>query len=137
MNYFSAILLCTFLTACLGSDVQRGSDNPTAISGNIRPADSQLFAAKLRWVQTADPIADAKTATAKGQVKLLAVYGYTWSIPGTKEQERFELQRKFGVQFVEGTSDALEDAEHERLTKQVVAYASAYNRYLLGQVQEK
>ena len=43
---------------------------------------------QLRWVEKANPTADAEAALKKNDYTLLAVQGYTWVIPGTEESEK-------------------------------------------------
>ena len=85
----------------------------------------------LRWVEKADPIADAKAAIERKDFALLSVRGYTWRIPGVEESKKFEYGEKYGKRFIEGTDDVVLGAEHQRLIKLATKYAEKYNRYVL------
>jgi hypothetical protein len=83
---------------------------------------------KLRWLHQANPTADADTAIARRDYRLRGVYGLTLSIPGTEPSMKFELEKRYGVNPIEGTSDNRVNQEHSRLIELAHSYASTYNR---------
>jgi len=93
--------------------------------------------AKLKWVETSDPLVDAKRSIKANDFRLLAVLGYTWVLPGVKDERKFKLRKKYGIKIIEGTSDVLESEEHARLIKLARNYAYQYNREILGFLKEK
>jgi hypothetical protein len=103
------------------------SGAPLAVAQHLPPDDVQL----LRWVETADPVADAKKAAASNDFRLLAVHGYTWTIPGVSEDKKFEYEGKYGLRMIEGTSDVVMGPEHERLIRAATQYAKRYNSQVL------
>jgi hypothetical protein len=86
---------------------------------------------QLRWVEMADPIADAKAAIGRKDFSLLGVRGYTWRIPGIEESKKFEYSEKYGKRLIEGTDDVVLGPEHQRLIQLATKYAESYNLYLL------
>src|SRR5689334_25341304 len=86
----------------------------------------------LRWVEGADPVKDAARALKEKDFKLLAVYGYTWTIPGVAETDRCDYRERYGMKLIEGTSDALVNPEHGRLVELTIKYATTYNRHLVA-----
>lgn len=88
---------------------------------------------ELRWLETADPLVDARAALSRGDHRLCAVQGLTITIPGTDEGAFEILKRDYGINEIEGTTDALANEEHRRLAEMAYRYAEAYNRYVLGE----
>ena len=87
---------------------------------------------ELRWLETADPIADARTAMAKGDHRLRAVYGLSVSIPGTDRKDFDTFKQIYGINEIEGTTDSLHDEEHGRLVLMAVKYAETYNQHIIS-----
>lgn len=86
---------------------------------------------QLRWLDGADPIADAKAALDRKDFRLVGVNGYTWIMPGVPESLKFEYKKKYGMRILEGTSDNLLNKEHEWLDALAYNYAERYNEFLL------
>ena len=86
----------------------------------------------MRWLDKANPIADADNAIAHGDHRLRGVYGLTLSIPGTDPNLKIELERRYGVNPIEGTSDNRINQEHARLIELAHNYASTYNRRIIS-----
>jgi hypothetical protein len=72
---------------------------------------------QLRWVERADPIADAKAVKERRDFILLGVRGYTWFTPGIEESQKFEYREKHGMRLIEGTDDVVLGSEHQRLIR--------------------
>jgi len=89
--------------------------------------------AQLKWITKADPVADARRALAAGDLRLIAVYGVTWSIPGVAWDKKQQYRQQFGVKFIEGTGDAFVSQEHYRLAVKAGEYAKSYNLFVLNQ----
>jgi len=94
-------------------------------------SDSSSKIDKLRWLEEANPIQDARQASNQGDHRLRAVYGYTLVIPGVNEKEHAEYRNKYGVNPIEGTSDSLINDEHARLNKLAYDYAMQYNKIII------
>ena len=87
---------------------------------------------QLRWVESADPISDAKRSIENGNFALLGIAGYTVTIPGVDESKKFEYREKYGLRILEGTSDVVHGTEHLRLIRLAKGYAKKYNLYMLN-----
>ena len=92
---------------------------------------------QLRWVQQANPIADAKAAVARKNFVLLGVRGYTWLIPGTEDSKKIEYREKYGVKLLEGAGDVILGEEHGHLIELAIEYAKKYNQYVLSHTSQK
>jgi len=104
-----------------------------AFAGNACRKEDRGSVKVLRWVDSADPIADAKAALKRGDHSLRSVYGFTTTIPGTDPIQFEHLKLQYGAVPIEGTSDDLEGEEHHRLVQKSIRYAESYNRYVLTQ----
>jgi len=87
---------------------------------------------QLRWLCKANPEQDAKQAIAKSDFRLMAVYGYTLIIPGTKGDFK-KYEKFYGIRPILGTSDAIQNEEHGTLNALASEYALKYNRIILKQ----
>lgn len=101
----------------------------------VRPPELPDEVAQLRWLETADPLIDAKRAVERKDFTLRGVNGYTWTIPGVAEGDKFAYRDKYGMKAIEGTSDVIMGAEHGRLIELATKYAKTYNEYLLSHAQ--
>jgi hypothetical protein len=70
---------------------------------------------------------DARSAVARGDKRLLAVYGYTIEIPGMHDDPE-ELKAKYGLRMLEGTSDSYQNSRDKQFNDKARRYASIYNR---------
>ena len=76
--------------------------------------------------------ADARSAVARGDTRLLAVYGYTVQVPGVRA-DTGELKVKYGLRMLEGTTDSYKDDRDRQMNENVRRYASIYNRIVVSQ----
>lgn len=106
-----------------GTDVVSADDKST----DAAMAVDQV--AKLN-VDTAE--ADAKAAIARGDRRLLAVYGFTVEVPGSKENVAI-LRDKYGLRVLEGTGDAIKGPQDQVLNKNARQYARKYNQIIISQ----
>jgi len=88
---------------------------------------------ELRWLDGANPVADAKAALAKGDHRLRAVHGLTTIIPGTDRKDFSSLEKKYGINPISGTTDGLLNDEHGGLVLLAAEYAEKYNRYIINE----
>lgn len=86
---------------------------------------------KLKWLESADPIADAHKAILKKDFRLHAVYGYSLIVPGTENSKLEELQERYGLNPIDGTTDKLLNEKHGRLNRLAFEYSRVYNREIL------
>ncbi|MFT4934944.1 MAG: hypothetical protein ACI9LT_001632 [Pseudoalteromonas distincta] len=73
---------------------------------------------------------DARGAARAGDLRLVAVPGYSLEIPGT-ELTGHEASSRYGIIVVEGASDVLSDSEAEAM-EIAVAYAERYNTVMMN-----
>jgi hypothetical protein len=75
--------------------------------------------------------ADAEAAIARGDLRLLAVYGITLEVPGTTETPS-KLREKYGLRILEGTGDAITGPKDQALNKLARKYARTYNQTIIS-----
>jgi hypothetical protein len=92
---------------------------------------------QLRWLEHAEPEADAARALSASDHRLMAVYGATLVIPGIDASEEFHYMDLYGVHTIEGTGDALESPEQATLVSAATDYAVRYNQFILARVHLK
>jgi hypothetical protein len=83
--------------------------------------------ATLSSLKLNDPGEDAKAHVAAGDLRPVGIYGYTCSIPGPGGNLPLP---SVGIRCLDGTSDAAENEEHERLIETARVYALAYDQEL-------
>jgi len=93
--------------------------------------DCEEMVQSLLWLESADPIIDAKTAIKDKDQRLMAVYGIALQIPGIEGASVREAYESGGHIAIEGTSDALCSDEHLRLNIIAEEYAIKYNKTIL------
>lgn len=79
-----------------------------------------------------DPLSaeeDARRAARAGDLRVVAVPGYSLEIPGTK-LTGWEASNRYGIIVVEGASDVLSDSEAEAM-EVAVLYAERYNTVMM------
>jgi hypothetical protein len=77
--------------------------------------------------------ADANEAISHGDLRFLAVQGYSLEIPGVTGDVS-KIEATYGIKFLSGTSDVIENNEHQRLDVNAREYALRYNKTLLANV---
>ena len=88
--------------------------------------------AKLKWLDSANPVLDAKKAIKKGDYRLRAIFGYAVKVPGIDQGKYEDYKKIYGFNPIEGTSDALVSSEHVRLQHLASEYALKYNKVILN-----
>ena len=126
-NLAVVVMTAAVLTGCAAprrpmtlADVCR-LDADSSCAGFTRRIDA------LRWVETADPEADARRAIGTGNPPLLAVWDYASKIPGVPGVVEGPACR---VVHLEGTGD-YHIAETLQLQNAAIRYAQVYNRLVL------
>jgi hypothetical protein len=90
-------------------------------------------ARELKRYETADPNADLQAAIKKGDLRFLAIKGYTLTVPGV-EDYKSKYANKYSYRILEGTSDVVNGPEDLRFQSIAQRYAEKYNRLLLKHI---
>jgi hypothetical protein len=108
--------------------------NTSSVSATMQDNQSKDIkyheTADLKWIQYADPRADANFAIAKQDFTLLAFAGRATSFPGI-DGESSTLQEQCGYQLLSYSSDALTSENELRLRKQLYQYAATFNQLVV------
>jgi hypothetical protein len=83
--------------------------------------------------QFATPEKDVTLSIAKGDLSLRAVYGYSVSVPGLRE-DYFSLQKKYNIKVIPHTSDITDYNDPNSYNTLARHYAFQYNRFMLGKL---
>jgi hypothetical protein len=86
----------------------------------------------LKWVDTADPVADAKRAVAEKRPVLFILGGRGALAPGISPELTSTLSVKCPVQMLPGATDTVHGDTHLNYLQRARAYAEKYNRELLA-----
>lgn len=84
---------------------------------------------KLRWLYSANPQRDLKEALSRGDRRFIGVYGFAPTVPGIGPEN--PLCKRYGVRYLEGTSDAITSEEDYKLNDLAEKYAEKYNLLLV------
>ena len=91
--------------------------------------------ADLKWLQYADPKADANLAIQKQDFTLLAFAGRVTSFPGI-DNELSTLHQQCGYRLLANSGDALRSENELNLRKQLYQYAATYNLVVAAACQK-
>lgn len=86
----------------------------------------------LRWLDSADPQRDLTAALARDDSRFIGVYGYAPFTPGVERS----VASRYGIRYLQGTSDAIQNHEHFRLKQLASSYAEQYNKLLLQRLKQ-
>jgi hypothetical protein len=89
---------------------------------------------ELLRLDTADPVAEANAAIAKGDYHFIGIYGDGFHTPGMKTVADLYYQ-KYGVEGVNGTHEIILCDEQGRLQEKAENYALTYNTIILRKVR--
>lgn len=128
----SGTVLCFGLIGCVQTE-QGHSDTPdssvvsTTEEAPVQEAQYEPF--DLKWLEYADPVADANLAIASQNFTLLAFTNRGLRLPGVNEQEYHlkSVREICGVKIIKGTGDSLEPGSDLTRRKKLRAYATKYN----------
>jgi hypothetical protein len=101
-----------------------GSETPS-----MKPAEREAVAA-LKWLDAADPEADARRAIAEKRPVLLTLGGRGAPTPGISADERARLETKCPAQVLPGATDVVRGDAHLDYLKRARQYAEQYNRVI-------
>jgi hypothetical protein len=93
--------------------------------------DQRSDVEQMQWLWRADAQRDLFAALARGDKRFVGVYGVASEVPGVTDSR---LVRRFGVRFIDGTSDVRATPESRRLNILARDYARRYNKLLLRHV---
>jgi hypothetical protein len=96
------------------------------------PLTSQLRET-LSHVSLETPIVDLDRYLALGDKRFVCVRGYTSIAPGVDDAS--DLTERYGMRCLDGTSDGIESAEHEKLMASAYRYARIYNAELIRRIR--
>ncbi len=92
--------------------------------------DTVMKADDVRHLVVGQAESNAKSAIARGDRRLLAVYGLTLEVPGVSDDVR-RLRTQYGLRILEGTSDAIKSAQDRQTNLNARKYATLYNRVVI------
>jgi hypothetical protein len=128
-----AVAIVGSLSACAAQ-----SESSTNTAANVpyeasamSPQEAEAVA-PLRWLDTADPVADSKRAIDQGRPTLLSLGGRGASLPGMAPELRSQLTRKCPVRVLPGATDMVRGDAHLRYLQRAHDYAERYNRAMLA-----
>jgi hypothetical protein len=117
----------SFLTlSCSQTNTSFLSQTSEPTEDNQSEELSKNQTADLKWLQYADPKADANLAIQKQDFTLLAFAGRVTSFPGI-DNEVSTLQQQCGYRLLANSGDALRSEKELSLRKQLYQYAVTYN----------
>ena len=128
----SYAVLCFGLIGCVQTEQERSDTPDSSVVSTTEEAPAQVTQFEpfdLKWLEYADPVADANLAIANQNFTLLAFTNRGLRLPGVDEQD-YNLDKVSeicGVKVVKGTGDSLEPGSDLTRRKKLRAYATDYN----------
>lgn len=111
-----SILLSLFLVACACEIAQAKPPTPAAWERVLK-----------------NPVSEAKAALARGDRRLLAVQGYSTTLPGVDDATFMATMDRGDFVIIDDTTDYIETQEQARFKERAEKYAAQYNRYIVEQ----
>jgi len=97
-----------------------------AVTWGDEKQDVLTKAEDVRLLKVEQAESDARSAVARGDRRLLAVYGLTLEVPGLNDDVS-KLRSQYGLRILGGTSDALRGEQDRRTNSNARRYATRYN----------
>ncbi len=135
----SGLICGLWLFGCAQTD-QPGEDNNEEYSVQVPEGESNVYEPfDLKWLEYADPLADANLAIAKDNFTLLAFSNRGLRFPGIsdKDYDLDTLRVRCGVKVLQGTGDMLEPGQDLARRKKLREYAARYNPLVFKACQSK
>lgn len=129
IRIISGLACCLCLISCVQTDQEDTSISTVPDAVATAKEQHQYEPFKLKWLDYADPIADANLAIAKNDFTLLAFSNRGIRFPGVKEED-YDLEQvttECGVKVLKGTGDMLEPGDDLERRKMLREYAKQYN----------
>ena len=129
----TTLAIAGLLSACMA---QSQNSMPKAATRSdealpTSPREAQAVSL-LRWLDTADPVADAKRAIDQGRPALLTLGGRGASLPGIAPERQSRLTLKCPLRPLRGATDTVRGDSHLRYLQRARDYAARYNRAMLA-----
>jgi hypothetical protein len=122
------------LAVLISSCLTLGACGATSDSETV-PGQTEQLSRALEKLDLSNPIADLDASLRAGDKRFVCVFGYAATAPGVSQADEVTVQRR-GMKCIEGTSDALESDEHERLIGKATNYARSYNLELVRRIRD-
>ena len=116
LRFIVSALVCSFLLVGCAAH-QRARKDPTA-AAQIRT---------LRWLESANAERDVAAAVKRRDFRFIGIYGYVPYTPAIAP----EIAERYGVRYLQGTSNSLHGPGGGRLQRLAVSYAKQYNTFML------
>ena len=123
----SSILVLTaslLLSACT---------HPAATCDPSSQSEHSVSLGKLKALKLNNATEDATNAFAKGDTRLLGVYGFALEVPGYLGDP---YSHKSSIRILDGTGDAFCTKEEQDLNHNARAYAKKYNQTMLYKLKQ-
>ena len=89
--------------------------------------------ARRLMLASTDPMRDAQRSLARGKREVVAIYGYTWILPGVPDN--WAPHGGYTVRMIEGTSDMVVGEQCQRFNDAAYEYARAHNAVVVKAVR--
>jgi hypothetical protein len=127
----------SFLTlSCSQTTTSFLSQTSEPTEGNQSGELSKNQIAELKWLQYADPKADANLAIQKQDFTLLAFAGRVTSFPGI-DNKLSTLSQQCGYRLLANSGDVLRSENELKFRKQLYQYSATYNQLVAAACQKK
>jgi len=90
----------------------------------------QYISDEIARLKDADPKADLDAALSKGDYRFLALKGIGPMVPGVDDSDMDVVVKRFGIRYIENTSDKPRDEQEKELGIVAWGYAEKYNTLL-------
>jgi hypothetical protein len=134
LMYVAAISFLTLSCSQTTTSFLSQTSEPTEDNQSEELSKNQI--ADLKWLQYADPRADANLAIQKPDFRLLAFAGRATSFPGI-DNESSALQQQCGYRLLANSGDALRSENELNFRKQLYQYAATYNQLVAAACQKR
>ena len=122
-KFLFPLLSVILLTAC-----QQGEK----IDMNQVTPEERDAVESLIWVKQANAESDARDSLNRGDTRLLAMATRGSYIPGIDPEQSTKAKNVCGVRYLPGSTDTVLGDIHLKLLQAAEAYATAYNKIMIG-----
>jgi hypothetical protein len=138
-NRISCLIISTLISGlflgCSQISSSSLSETSSVTYDNHSAGNEHHQSTDLKWLDYADPKADANLAIEKQNFNLLAFAGRTTSFPGI-DGESGVLQQRCGYRLLPNSSDTLRSEKELNIRKDLYQYAATYNQLVLVACQK-
>ena len=139
LRIVSGLICSLWLFGCVQTDQQDEENSEESTLQNTQEPSNLYEPFDLKWLEYADPLADANLAIAKDNFTLLAFSNRGLRFPGISDLE-YDLETltaACGVKVLKGTGDMLEPGQSLERRKKLREYATRYNPLVFEACQSK